>query len=122
MMSAGEPDRLLHALRETILSTIRRDCADLTARQLAVLLTVYQTEGPHTVRGLAAKLNVSKPVITRALDRLGELNLARRTADPLDRRSVLVQQTSAGRIYLHALEAAMATAVHGEGARDAAAA
>ena len=43
----------------------------------------------QTVRGLAAKLNVSKPAITRALDRLAELDLVRRKTDPLYRRSVL---------------------------------
>lgn len=112
-MLVNDPDRLLHVLRETILSTVRRDSADLTARQHAVFLTSYLTDGPHTVRGLAAELNVSKPVITRALDRLGELNLARRTTDPLDRRSVNVQQTPAGRIYLRDLVTAMSAAAHG---------
>jgi DNA-binding MarR family transcriptional regulator len=124
MMSANEnePDRFLHVLRETILSTVRRDGADLSARQFAVFLTAYLTEGPHTVRGLAARLNVSKPAITGALDRLGEFGLTKRKADPSDRRSVLVQQTSAGRTYLRDLEAAMTTAMHDGGTRAAAAA
>ena len=39
------------------------------------------------MRGLAAKLAVSKPAITRALDRLSEFDLVRRKTDPLDRRS-----------------------------------
>jgi DNA-binding MarR family transcriptional regulator len=41
----------------------------------------------QTVRELAAKHNVSKPVITRALDRFSEFDLVRRKTDPLDRRS-----------------------------------
>ncbi|KAA2215123.1 MarR family transcriptional regulator [Teichococcus oryzae] len=90
------PDQLLGILRETIVALVRRDGHDLSARQLAVFLTVYMSEGPHTVRGLAATLNVSKPAITRALDRLGELDLARRKTDPQDRRSVLVQRTAKG--------------------------
>jgi DNA-binding MarR family transcriptional regulator len=49
-----------------------------------------------TVRDLCWKLNASKPAITRALDRLSELDLVRRKADPLDRRSVLIQRTTAG--------------------------
>jgi DNA-binding MarR family transcriptional regulator len=115
MLPTNDPDRLLHVLRETILSTVRRDGADLSARQLAVLLTAYLTEGPHTVRGLAAALNIAKPAITRALDRLGELDLARRKTDPLDRRSIVVQQTPAGHAYLHDLGAAMTAAMHGRG-------
>ena len=33
------------------------------SRQLALLLTVYLTPPPHTVRGLAETLNVAKPVV-----------------------------------------------------------
>jgi DNA-binding MarR family transcriptional regulator len=78
-----------------------------------VLLTVYLSEGPHTVRGLAADLNVSKPAITRALDRLGELDLARRKVDPADRRSVLVQRTPKGSTFLRDLRNVMSEAVKG---------
>jgi DNA-binding MarR family transcriptional regulator len=54
----------------------------------------------QTVRGLAAKLNASKPATTRALDRLSELGLVRRKADPLDRRSILIHRTTAGAAFL----------------------
>jgi DNA-binding MarR family transcriptional regulator len=67
---------------------------------MALLLTVYLTPQPHTVRGLAEILNVSKPAITRALDRLGLLGLARRKRDETDRRSVLVQRTVKGSVFL----------------------
>ena len=79
-------------------------------RQLGVFLTCYLQEGAHTVRGLAAELNVSKPAITRALDRLGELDLARRKVDPADRRSVLVQRTLKGAAFLRDMRAIMAEA------------
>jgi DNA-binding MarR family transcriptional regulator len=62
------------------------------------------------VRGLAADLNVSKPAITRALDRLGELDLARRKVDPMDRRSVLVQRTLKGAAFLRDLRSIMTEA------------
>ena len=101
-------DALMQMFRKTILALVRRDEADLTSRQFGVLLTVYLSAGPHTVRGLAAELNVSKPAITRALDRLGELGLARRKVDPMDRRSVLVQQTQEGKAFLTALRQVMA--------------
>jgi DNA-binding MarR family transcriptional regulator len=65
------------------------------------------------VRGLAAELNVSKPAITRALDRLGELDLARRKVDPLDRRSVLVQRTMKGAAFLRDLRSIMSEASSG---------
>ncbi len=74
--------------------------ADLSARQMAILLTVYMRPGSHTVRGLAAGLRVSKPAVTRALDRLSELGYVRRVKDTADRRSVLVRRTVKGSVYL----------------------
>lgn len=86
--------------RKTIVSAVRRDAPDLSARQMALLLTVYMTPPPHTVRGLAETLKVSKPAITRALDRLSSMELVRRKADEDDRRSVLVQRTVRGSVFL----------------------
>ena len=113
MTLPGNPDQHIGILRETIVALVRSDGPDLSARQLAVLLTVYLGEGPHTVRGLASDLNVSKPAITRALDRLGELDLARRKVDPADRRSVLVQRTPKGTNFLQDLRSVMTEAAKG---------
>ncbi|NMJ44484.1 MarR family transcriptional regulator [Roseomonas sp. JC162] len=113
MTNITNPDQQIGILRETIVALVRDDGPDLSARQLAVLLTVYLSEGPHTVRGLAADLNVSKPAITRALDRLGELDLARRKVDPADRRSVLVQRTPKGTTFLQNLRTVMIEAQKG---------
>ena len=107
MALQNNPDQLVGILRDTVVALVRRDGPDLSARQLGVFLTVYLTDGPHTVRGLAAELNVSKPAITRALDRLGELDLARRKVDPMDRRSVIVQQTLKGTAFLRDLRQIM---------------
>ncbi len=93
-------DQLVGILRDTIVSLVRRDGVDLSARQLGVFMTCYLNEGGHTVRGLALDLNVSKPAITRALDRLTELDFVRRKVDPSDRRSVLVQRTTKGAAFL----------------------
>ena len=86
--------------RRAIVTGVRRDAPDLSARQMALLLTVYLTPPPHTVRGLADTLMVSKPAITRALDRLGALDLLRRKTDENDRRSVLIQRTVKGSVFL----------------------
>lgn len=86
--------------RRAVSAGVRRDAPDLSARQMAILLTVYLTPPPHTVRGLAAELNVSKPAITRALDRLGQFEMIRRRIDERDRRNVLVQRTVKGSVFL----------------------
>src|SRR6202047_2929016 len=106
-VAASNSDQLIGVLRDTIVGLVRRDGVDLSARQLGVFLTCYLQDGAHTVRGLAAELNVSKPAITRALDRLGELDLARRKVDPLDRRSILVQRTLKGAAFLRDLRSIM---------------
>ncbi|WP_297491560.1 MarR family transcriptional regulator [Acidocella sp.] len=93
-------DQLVGILRDTVVALVRRDGVDLSARQLGVFLTCYLNDGAHTVRGLAQELNVSKPAITRALDRLSELDYVRRKVDPSDRRSVLVQRTVKGAAFL----------------------
>ena len=100
-------DQLVSIFRDTVVALVRRDGPDLSARQLGVFLTCYLQDGNHTVRGLAAELNVSKPAITRALDRLSELDLARRKVDPQDRRSVLVQRTLKGQAFLRELRGIM---------------
>lgn len=113
MATTQTPDQLVGILRDTVVALVRRDGPDLSARQLGVFLTCYLQDGAHTVRGLAAGLNVSKPAITRALDRLGELDLARRKVDPMDRRSVLVQRTLKGSAFLRDMRGIMSEAASG---------
>jgi len=86
--------------RRAIVDSVRIDAPDLSARQMALLLTVYLTPPPHTVRGLSSGLNVSKPAVTRAIDRLSELGMVRRKPDENDRRSVLIQRTVKGSVFL----------------------
>ena len=104
-------DFMVGVLRDTITSLVRRDGVDLSARQLAVFLICYLNDGAHTVRGLAQALNISKPAITRALDRLAELDYIRRKIDPYDRRSVLVQRTVKGAAFLRETRHIMADAI-----------
>jgi DNA-binding MarR family transcriptional regulator len=109
-MVTESADQRVEVLRQTIVALVRRDGPDLTARQLGVFLTCYLEDEAQTVRGLAAKLSVSKPAITRALDRLTEFDLVRRKTDPLDRRSVLAQRTMAGSGFLRDLKRILADA------------
>lgn len=108
MDDASSPDLAVQMLREVIVALVRRDGPALSAHQLAVYLTCYLKNGDHTVRGLAADLNVSKSVITRSLDKLGEMDLTRRAPDPSDRRSILVERTTAGSALLAELRGIVA--------------
>jgi DNA-binding MarR family transcriptional regulator len=100
-------DHLLSTLHHTVTALVQRADPDLSARQLSVLLVCYLEVGPHTVRGLSERLRINKPAITRALDRLGELDLALRIEDANDRRSVNVKRTMKGAGFLRDLRAIM---------------
>ena len=85
---------------DVALAMVRDDEPDLSVRQLCILLTIYLEAPPHTVRDLARKLGVTKPVITRALDTMGKLELVSRRRDEKDRRNVLIQRTVKGSVFL----------------------
>ncbi len=79
---------------------VRSDMPDLSQRQLCLLLAVYLLPRPHTVRSLAEHLGVQRPVVTRALDTLSAMGFVARKRDEEDRRSVLVQRTVKGAVFL----------------------
>jgi DNA-binding MarR family transcriptional regulator len=97
------PSQALKLWHDVTLGLVRDGDTDLTARQMTILLTVYLEPPPHTVRGLAAKLGVTKPAITRALDTMGERGLLDRRRDEIDKRNVLIQRTVDGALFLEKL-------------------
>ena len=97
------PSQALRLLHEVSHALVTDGEPDLSARQLDVLLTIYLEPPPHTVRGLAAKLRVTKPVITRALDTMGKLELVARRRDERDRRNVVIQRTVKGALHVERL-------------------
>jgi DNA-binding MarR family transcriptional regulator len=93
-------DTTLSGWMQTLVGYVRSGQPDLTNRQMALLLLVYLTPGPHTVRGLAQSLGVSKPVVTRALNRLGALGYLRRQRDDTDKRNIFIARTTEGAGFL----------------------
>ena len=100
MAISMRPSQSLRLWQQVTLAEVRAASHDLTMRQVAILLTVYLDPPPHTVRGLAAKLTVTKPVITRALDTMGAMGLVSRHRDEKDRRNVLVRRTVEGALFV----------------------
>jgi DNA-binding MarR family transcriptional regulator len=88
--------------------SVQSDGPDLTARQTALMLTVYLEAGPHTVRALAQRLGVGKPAIVRAIDTLQDVGLVERRPDPADRRNIFVVGTEAGAERLSTYAASIA--------------
>ena len=100
VMRPAQAIRLWH---DVALALVRSREPDFSVRQISILITIYLEPQPHTVRALAARLGVTKPVITRALDTLGRQGLVSRKRDPADRRNVLVQRTVSGALFLERL-------------------
>lgn len=94
------PSQALSLWHNVALAEVRDSAPDLSMRHAAILLTIYLDPPPHTVRGLAAHLGVTKPVITRALDSMGAMKLVTRHRDPSDRRNVIIARTVEGALYL----------------------
>ncbi|MBD8555332.1 winged helix-turn-helix transcriptional regulator [Rhizobium sp. CFBP 8762] len=94
------PSQALGLWHAVALRHVQDNDPDLTMRQWSILLHIYLVPPPHTVRGLATTLGVTKPVITRALDTMGEMGLVNRVRDERDRRNVIIKRTVAGALYL----------------------
>ncbi|MGV6801002.1 MAG: MarR family transcriptional regulator [bacterium] len=91
---------VLMSWRDVFVESVRADAPDLSMRQWSILMTVYLTPGPHTVRQMSADLNVPKPAISRALDALSIHGLIKRVRDVNDKRSVLIQKTADGGLFI----------------------
>ncbi len=96
-------DPRIVVLHGTLLSLVRRDGRDLTARQLTAFLSVYMDEHTHTVSSLAELLHISRPGVTRIMDRLVQFDLVSREEDREDRRRVLVRRTTRGAAFFREL-------------------
>jgi DNA-binding MarR family transcriptional regulator len=96
-------DPRIVVLHGTLLSLVRRDGRDLTARQLTAFLSVYMDEQTHTVSSLAELLHISRPGVTRIMDRLVQFDLVEREEDREDRRRVLVRRTTRGIAFFREL-------------------
>lgn len=92
-------DAQLNSLRRILLSLVRQDGRDLTARQLTVFLAVYGRQEMLTVSSLADTMKVSRPAITRVMDRLVQFDLIGREDDRDDRRRVRALRTARGMAF-----------------------
>lgn len=113
-MKTSQGLQLLHDVALSLVRETKPDgLADFSTRQLSILLIVYLQAPPHTVRGLAAKLSVTKPVITRALDSMGKAGLVTRKRDEADKRNVIIQRTVKGALYLEKIGDMVAAKANG---------
>jgi MarR family transcriptional regulator, organic hydroperoxide resistance regulator len=82
-------------LADAVRARLRRDFG-LTVAMLSVMQVLHEA-GRCRVRELAASLRVSAGGASKLVDRLENMGLCQRTANPLDRRSSLLELTESGR-------------------------
>jgi DNA-binding MarR family transcriptional regulator len=93
--------RLARELRTTMDQAFTE--LDLTSQQAGVLVHVFG--GATSPKALARLLGTDTAGMTRMLDRLERKGLVRRSADPDDRRALVVDLTDEGRAVVPALPA-----------------
>lgn len=95
----------MHPL-ENALAPFMAKHPETTIRQLVLLSRLPGAEAAtRTVRHLAQALDISKPAVTRSIDRLEADGFAKRRNDPNDKRSIFVEITALGLKILASSEA-----------------
>lgn len=97
---ARSPTAALDAWRRVLVASLGLPGPDLSARQLAVLLTVYTVAPPHTVVGLAGAFGLPHQSVSRAVAALERQGLVARERSKADGRVALVRRTVKGAVYL----------------------
>lgn len=107
--SKQSPLPTLNAWLEQSEVLLSRIPVDLSMRQVAILLKVYLSGSPHTVKSLASELRIGKPPVCRAIDALSKAGLVRRKRSDADRRIVYLQRTVKGSVFLSDIAGALNT-------------
>lgn len=84
------------------------DRYSLTVRQIATLDLICTTHAGKSVMDVADTLNIGRPSVSRALDKLGDAGFVTRAQDGRDHRKIVVQPTAQGRALHRSITAALA--------------
>jgi DNA-binding MarR family transcriptional regulator len=106
-------DELVTCLEELVASLRLLPTTPTFSLNAAAVLRTCVADGPTRVSELADRLGVSQPAATQTVDRLSADGLVVRTADPTDRRAVLVSATGTGRRHYAARHASRVAAIGG---------
>ncbi|GAA2385134.1 MarR family transcriptional regulator [Catellatospora methionotrophica] len=101
--AAGSADTAQYDLALTVqrlFAALRRLSPPGISLSAAATLATLEREGPQRLTELAVREGVTQPAMTQIVTRLERDALAARTADPADRRVVLVEITAGGRDLL----------------------
>jgi len=89
---------------------LTRSSIGVSRTEVGVLNSLWTR--PFRITELAAREGVTQPAVTLLVNRLEERGWVQRTADPTDRRVVLVELTSAGRCVFDRIRAEYRALLH----------
>ena len=90
-------------LQTALMTAFQNGEPDLSLRQLAILMSISK-HGQISIGELSAQLHIPKPAVTRAVDRLEQLDLCKREFSACDRRKVLAVSKRNAHILLETWE------------------
>ena len=99
-------ERMLHrhcVARFTSESPGARRSPALTFPQVNMIMTI-RAQGGMTVKRLAEELRVKAPAVSAMVDRLAEMGVLTRTANPADRREVIIRVSDRHEAWVAELE------------------
>jgi DNA-binding MarR family transcriptional regulator len=96
-------DAVLEWLRRIFWSMVRNGHPDLTMTQLALLLLTQDCANPLCIREIVMALNIPKPSVKRAIDRLQFLQLIDRCAS-LDGQQLTLHLSGQGERYIQLMK------------------
>lgn len=102
-MSNLEHSKVIDALNmwaNILIRSSKETKYELSPRQNLVLLHIYLTEPPHSIKSLTESLGFSKAAVCRAVDYLSAQGLVKRKRDADDKRNVFINRSIAGLVYL----------------------
>ena len=96
-LDRGTLGGILNVVRQIV---SEEQAPDLSLRQMGILLLTATEAGTATVKSLSNDLNISRPAVSRALDRLEAEGFVRRMPHLTDRRMVVLEVVPSGWRYL----------------------
>jgi len=99
---AREAERLLTRVREQLRKPVNAIFAadGITGPQRSVMQVLVTSPKPVSVKELRRELGLAQSTVSGIVDRLVQRGLMQRTTDPADRRSVLLEPSTAVRDFL----------------------
>lgn len=99
-----DPQTKMQMITKFCVNLVSDDVYDLSARQLAIFLLVYNTDSTMTTREIGQLLSLHRSGMSRASGRLALLDLVKKDVDPRNKVNQVLARTKTGETLRKALK------------------